>query len=289
VSDEETRLRRRRRSRNLWFLSAAYAVAFVWLYVVAVLTPFGQLIDAGSLSLFGWLRSDAWLAFYDGRDIVMYCVVAAAVVAALTDVLEHRWKPPIYAGVLVVVVAAISIGMKEFAPRPDLGDFAYAHNTFPSGHTAITLAAAVAIIWCYPRWMSPVLVLVLGGVVTFVALGSLFSMAHRASDSIAGALLAGAVSCALAALSRATEPVSSRLRRGSVIAGAVMVGVGLVYLAGALGVFGGGDHALQLTIAILLCTLGLIVSVLAVHRPFLAQATTRVLVGDGRAPTTPVT
>lgn len=289
MSDEQTRRTRAVRSRNLWLLSAVYAVAFVWLYVVAVLTPFGQLIDAGSLSLFGWLRSDAWLAFYDGRDVVMWCVVAAAVVAALTDVLEHRWKPPIYSAVLVGVVAAVAVGMKEFAPRPDLGDFAYAHNTFPSGHTAITLAAAVAIIWCYPRWMSPVLVLVLGGVVAFVALGSLFSMAHRASDSIAGALLAGAVSCALAAISGATGAVSSRRRKGWVIAGATLVGVGLVYLAGAAGLFGGGDHALQLTIAILLCTLGLIVSVLAVHRPFLAQATTRVPLGDDRAPRTPVT
>jgi hypothetical protein len=57
-----------------------------------------------------------------------------------------------------------------------------------------------------------------------------------------------------------------------VIAGAVLLGVGLVYLAGALGVFGGGQHALQLTIAVLLCTLGLVVSILAVHRPFLVQA-----------------
>lgn len=289
MSDDDARRARATRARNLWLLSAVYAVGFVGIYYAAVLTEFGQLIDAGSLSLFGWVRSEAWLAFYDGRDVVMWCVVAAAVVAALTDVLEHRWKPPIYSGLLVGIVAAVSLAMKEFAPRPDLGDFAYAHNTFPSGHTAITLAAAVAIIWCYPRWMSPVLVLVLGAVVAFVAFGSVFSMAHRASDSIGGALLAGAVSCALAALARATEPVSSRLRRGSVAAGAVLVGVGLVYLAGSLGVFGGGDHALQLTIAILLCTLGLIVSVLAVHRPFLAQATTRVPLGNGRAPRTPVT
>ncbi|MCH6230738.1 phosphatase PAP2 family protein [Microbacterium sp. CFH 31415] len=287
--EEPMREDRGHRTRNLWLVSLAYGGAFLLLYFTAVLTAFGQLVDAGSLSLFGWMRSEAWLAFYDGRDIVMYCVVGAAVVAALSDVLEHRWKAPLYSAALVGVVAVISLLMKEFAPRPDLGDWAYAHNTFPSGHTAITLAAAVAIIWCYPRWMSPVLVLVLGGVVAFVALGSLFSMAHRASDSIGGALLAGAVSCALAALSRATQPVSSRLRRGSVIAGGVMVGVGLLYLAGALGFFGGGDHALTLTMAILLCTLGVIVSVLAIHRPFLVQARTRARPGGDRAPRTPVT
>jgi membrane-associated phospholipid phosphatase len=261
-----------RRSLNLWVLSGVFGLGFIALFVIAVLTPFGQLIDAGSLSLFGWLRSDAWLAFYDGRDIVMYCVLAGAAVAALSEVLQHRWGPPAYSVLLLAIVGAVSIGMKEFVVRPDLGDFAYSHNTFPSGHTAMVLAGAVAIIWCGSRWMSPVLVLVLGGLVAFVALSSVFSMAHRASDSIGGVLLAGAVSCGLAALSRETEPVTTRRRKGTVIAGAVTVGVGLIYLAGALGLSGGGEHGLQLAIAILLCTLGLIVSILAVHRPFLVEA-----------------
>lgn len=272
MSDEQDRFMAARRSRNLWVLSGVFGLGFIALFVIAVLTPLGQLIDAGSLSLFGWLRSDAWLAVYDGRDIVMYCVLAGAAVAALSEVLQHQWGPPAYSVLLLALVGAVSIGMKEFVVRPDLGDFAYAHNTFPSGHTAMVLSGAVAIIWCGQRWMSPVLVLVLGGLVTFVALSSVFSMAHRASDTIGGALLAGAVSCGLAAVSRATERVTTRRRKGTVIAGAVMVGVGLVYLAGALGLFGGGEHGLQLAIAILLCTLGLTVAILAVHRPFLVQA-----------------
>ncbi|WP_127818527.1 phosphatase PAP2 family protein [Microbacterium sp. CPCC 204701] len=262
-----------RRTRNLWLLSAAYGAGFIALYAAAVLTPFGQLVDAGSLSLFGWLRSDAWLAFYDGRDIITYCVLAGAAVAVLSGVLERRWAPVVYSAVLVGIVSVVAIAMKELAPRPDLGEFAYAHNTFPSGHTAVSLAAAVAIIWCAPRWMSPVLVLVLGGLVSYVALGSVFSLAHRGSDSVGGALLAGAVSCGLAALWGRTEPVSSRLRRGSVLAGAVLLGAGLAALVGAVAL-DGGDHALQLGLAIVLCTLGLIVSVLAVHRPFLAPTTT---------------
>ncbi|WP_127473793.1 phosphatase PAP2 family protein [Microbacterium sulfonylureivorans] len=258
-----------RRARNLAILSAAFLGGFVALYFAAVRTPDGQLIDAASLGVLGWLRGDAWLAFYDGRDIVLYGVLVGALVAALTVMLERRWKPVIYSGLLVGIVAVASIALKELLPRPYLGDFAYVENTFPSGHTAITLAASIAIIWCGPRWFSPVLVFLLGALVSFVALASVLSSAHRASDSLAGALLTGAVSFALAALARATLPVTSRLRRGTVIGAVIAVAIGLVYLLASLGLFGAGDHPTQLGLAVVLTTLGIVVFVIAVHRPFL--------------------
>lgn len=258
-----------RRARNLAILSGAFSVGLVALYLAAVWTPVGQLIDAGTLGVLGWFRSDAWLAFYDGRDIVLYSVLVGALVAALTVMLERRWKPVVYSGLLVAIVAAASVVLKDLLHRPYLGDFAYAENTLPSGHTAVTLAASIAIIWCGPRWFSPVLVVLLGALVSFVALGSVLSSAHRASDSLAGALLTGAVSCGLAAVSRATLPISSRLRRGTVIGSLIALAVGLLYLLATLGLFGPDDHVTQLGLAVVLTTLGIVVLVIAVHRPFL--------------------
>lgn len=260
------------RTGRLTILAAAYAAGFVALYVAAIGTSLGQLIDAGSLGVLGWLRSDAWLAFYDGRDVILYGILGAAAVAALGAIMERRIAPVVYAGLLVGLVAIASVLLKEFLPRPYYGDFAYADNTFPSGHTAITLAASIATIWCRPRWTSRVLVFVLGTLTSFVALASVLSFAHRASDSMGGVLIAGALSCGLAAIARVAVPPPSRVRRVTTIGSLVALGVALVYLVAALGVLGDGDHAAQLAIAIILGTLGGVVSVFAVHRPFPAGA-----------------
>lgn len=272
MSEISERTRATRRTRRLAAVGGAYAAGFVALYFAAVRTPLGQLVDASTLGVLGWMRSEAWLAFYDGRDIVLYGVLAAAVVAALATILDHDWKPAVYSALLVGTVAVASVALKELLPRPNLGDFAYAENTFPSGHTAITLAASVAIIWCAPRWFSPVLVAVLGVLASFVAVGSVLSAAHRASDTLAGALLAGAVSCGLAAVARVAAPAASRVRRGVMIGAVIALATAFLYLLAALGIFGDADHAAQLGVAIVLGPLGVVVSVLAVHRPFRSTA-----------------
>jgi len=181
---------------------------------------------------------------------------------------DRRITPVVYAALLVGLTAFASMLMKELLPRPYFGDFAYAHNTFPSGHTAITLAAAIATIWCRPRWMSRVLVLVLGALVSFVALASVLSFAHRASDSVGGVLLTGALSCGLAAVARTTAPPPSRARRVTAVSALVAMGVAAVYLVAAVGLLGDGDRTTQLAVALILGTLGAVVSVFAVHRPF---------------------
>lgn len=278
MSDDSSRAATR--SRRLAILAGGYAAAFVALYLAAVCTSLGQMVDASSLGVLGWLRSDAWLAFYGGRDIVLYGVLGAGAVAGIAAILRRSWRPAIYAAALVGIVAVASVVLKDVLPRPYFGDFAYLENTFPSGHAAITLAASIAIIWCNPPWMSRILVLVLGALVAFVALGSVLSFAHRASDSVGGILLTGAVSCALAALARVAAPAASRLRTGSMVGALVALGVAFLFLLATLGAFGGGDRAAPLGFAIVLGTLGATASILAVHRPFDAPRSVSPPVGE---------
>ncbi|MBP1078586.1 membrane-associated phospholipid phosphatase [Microbacterium terrae] len=273
-----------RRAWRFASLSLAYAIGFVIFYVVAVRTAEGQRIDAGSLGVLGWLRGEAWLAFYEGRSVVLYGLLAVAAVAALTAALERRWTPVLLSIILVAVVAVASVGMKAVLPRPDLGDFAYAHNTFPSSHAAIALAASVAVIWCRPPWMSRVLVFVLAALVAYVSLGSVLSFAHRASDTFGGIVLTGAVSCALAAFVRTDVAPVSRLRRGVAIGSALAIVVASLYLLEAIGLFGGGDHMTQLGVAIVLGVLGLLGSVLAVHRPLGVQPQVKAIGSSADAP-----
>lgn len=179
----------------------AFAVGFVILYVTAILTPQGQQWDAVSLGAFPWLRSDGWLSLYEAREWLPFVLLGIAAVAGIESVIHRQWIAMVTVGCLLLPTALASSTFKGgLLPRPDLGDFAYNYQTFPSGHTAMSLAAVVAIIWFGPRWLNPALIVVLGMIVWFVAAASLLSYAHRASDIIGGALLVGAFACAISAI-----------------------------------------------------------------------------------------
>lgn len=250
---------------HMWVLAAAFGVAYVALYVGAVLTPLGQSIDAGSLSVLGPLRGEAWLAVYDGRDLILAALLGTAAVAALSVAFERNWKAPLMSAILIGVVAAVATSGKAFLPRPYHGDFAYAVNTYPSGHAALCLAAAVAIIWCAPRWFSRIVVVVLGALVLFVALASVLSFAHRVSDSLGGILLTGAVSCVLVAIGRPEPRAISRARSITMLVIGLVLAASMLSLAAVLGLFGEGDQRVQLEIAIVLSLLGSVAAVLVVQ------------------------
>ncbi|MFB8387042.1 phosphatase PAP2 family protein [Microbacterium sp. NPDC055910] len=191
------------------------------LYVLAVLTPLGQRLDASTLGSFPALRDEPWMRIYGARNALMLGLVVLAALAAVGALLARRF--------LAVAAAAICLGgtgvlaaLFDIAvPRPDFGAFAYAHNTYPSGHVAVCAAGVIAIAWLNPRWAPRPVVAVLAGVVWIEAAMSLLSFAHRGSDVLGGILLAGAVAFAVQAAVGVVVSPARRLRAWTAVGSAV--------------------------------------------------------------------
>jgi hypothetical protein len=211
VADAETLRGSRKTRARMAVLSVGLAACFVALYVIAILTTAGQQWDAMSMGAFPQLRSETWLTTFAARDWVPFGLIAVAAVAGVEAMLRGRWEAVAASGAFVSLTALASFGFKNgVLPRPYLGDFAYAYNTFPSGHSAISLAVVVTVVWFGPRWLHPMVVGFLGAVVGFVAIASWLSFAHRGGDIVGGALLAGALACGIAAV--AGVPATGRTR-----------------------------------------------------------------------------
>ena len=179
--------------------AGGYTVAFVALFLLAVWTPTGQLLDASSLSAFPLLRSEGWMRLYGSRGLVAIGLLLFAGLAVGWAMLAGRIGDGLRGALLLVVTAQASSWLDSALVRPDLGDFAYPYNTFPSGHTAISLAAVVTIVWALRPSRSMEWLLVAS--VLFVGAASLLSFAHRASDIVGATLLTGVLVSVVALIS----------------------------------------------------------------------------------------
>lgn len=222
-------------------LAAVCAVGFIALYATAMLTPAGQALDAASLGTFPAFRGEGWLAVYGARDLLLLALLCAAAVAGVECIIRRRWVAAIAGCALIGATAVAGLLLKSGLPRPDLGDQAYLYQTFPSGHAAVSLAAVVATIWFGPRWLRPIVVLVMGSVAVFIAMASLLSFAHRASDIVGGALMVGAFAGATSAMLGSprirfpsARAVFCLLGSGSVVVGAALYALALAVLAAGL-------------------------------------------------------
>lgn len=193
--------------------ATGYCLAAILVYAVCVCTSIGQRLDGATLAAFPDVQGPGWFRVYGARDIIPILLCATAAILAAVSLIRRRIAPAVAAVTLLVVVFAVSRLLNQL-PRPALGAFAYAHNTFPSGHAAVSLAAVVAIGWTLPGPRRPRLMAALGTLAFLVAAFSLLSLAHRGSDVVGGTLLAGAVAAGVAAAGgpRATG-VRARVRR----------------------------------------------------------------------------
>ena len=180
--------------------AAGYALAMTLVYAVLVCTPIGQRVDAATLGAFPAVQGDGWLALYGARDVIPVLLCVTVGILSAVAMVRRRITPAVSALALVAAVFALARALERL-PRPDLGAFAYAHNTFPSGHTAVSLAAVVAIGWTAPGRRELRLMAVPLALAVAVAVFSLLSFAHRGSDVVGGALLTGAVASAISAIS----------------------------------------------------------------------------------------
>ena len=187
------------RSNPVPFLGGALlaAAAFAALYLIFVRTHGGQMVDQ--------------LA-YDGADfgrrsvspftqgILDWLPTASAVVGLVLTIAVALIRHQLRAFVIAVVVAAAAIGTAQLLKhailsRPDLGVEGYAGNSFPSGHTTVAAASALALyLVASPRTRARVGVWGTGFAV-LAGLSTLAGQWHRPSDVIAALLVVAFWGC----------------------------------------------------------------------------------------------
>ncbi len=214
-------------------LATFFAASFTVLYLYVTYTSSGQAWDAATLGMFSGLRGEQFLAVYQARDGILLLLLASVAVASIEAVLRRKLAATLATFLLIGSTALLSSAFKSgVLPRPDLGDFAYGYSTFPSGHSALSLAAVIGVIWLGPRWLRPVVVPFLGLLVMIVAVISLLSFAHRGSDVVGGLFLASALGCGLVG---AAVPSPPPLPRGRwAVCGGVVLAVGLLLFTSAV-------------------------------------------------------
>jgi hypothetical protein len=165
-------------------------------FVFFVGTAPGQQLDASSFGAVTDIRSA--IGPWAGRIRVGLLSISGALVVALIVVAlsRRRFRDVLIAVVICVVTIALSISLKSpVLTRPDLGHFGYWYNTFPSDHQAITTAALISSYLLLPSGLRrPPALLALVAIDAISGLFQVVSLAHRPSDVMAGALLAGGVS-----------------------------------------------------------------------------------------------
>ena len=172
-------------------MAVCLAAAGVAVEIFFVQSASGQRLDASTFGAVVPLRALVGVWADRLRLVLPGLAAAVALVALVAAVVRGRWRSTIAPVALVLLTLAISTGLKDLiVVRPNLGDFGYPQNTFPSGHTAVTVAALVAFYWLLPR-PQPLVTIPLTILGSGAALFQVVSYAHRVSDVIAGALLVG--------------------------------------------------------------------------------------------------
>lgn len=173
--------------------SLGFAVAFALLYLAAVVMPLGQQIDARSLGHSIWGMPGTKPLSSTLRAAIPALLALLAGAAVIAGLVQRRWLDTL----LSVVVAAVLIGASgpvrdAVFVRPFHGDYGYLVNSYPSRHVVAGLALCVVILRLWPwRRTAAAARVVLIVAITVLAVVSVTTLAHRASDVVGGVLLVG--------------------------------------------------------------------------------------------------
>lgn len=175
----------------LWGL--CFAVAFVVLYVLAVLTPDGQQIDARSLGQFLWGGVIVESVFPALRVVIPAVLALTAVVIGGIALVRRQWVDvAVTAGCALLLIVASGPVRDDILVRPYLGDFAYLANSFPSRHIVVGLSLGMVSVRLWPwRSRDRIARSVIIALVALLAEVSVVTFAHRVSDVIGAALFVG--------------------------------------------------------------------------------------------------
>ena len=174
------------------------SAVFVALYLFFVRTLHGQTMDqlAYDGSIFG-RRSVTVVTQQVLDQVPTVSVVAGAVITGIITAVRRDLRTLAVAVVVALGAVVTTQVLKDMLlTRPDLGVDGYAGNSFPSGHTTVAAASALAVFLVSSprtRWLAALL----GS--AFAALAGVSTLAngwHRPSDVIAGLLVVAVWGCA---------------------------------------------------------------------------------------------
>lgn len=221
------------RVRRVLAWCGGFAGGFAAMYLFAVLSPQGQALDAPTLGSFAWSGPIGEIVG-EARTPLTVALCAGAAAAIVYAVIGGRYRAAAAATAALSATYVLNTLLRDVVlRRPDYGEeFGYSTNTFPSGHTALAVAGAAVILALLPMGrVSPRVVGMIGFAAILVAVGSVASYAHRGSDVLGGALLAGTLVCGIPSAST-LAPLRLTDRRWVSLA-AVIVGAVVLRFAGA--------------------------------------------------------
>lgn len=233
------------------FIGAALlcVAVFAALYLFFVRDETGQAID--QLAFNGAENGTTGSEVSGGLlDLIPSVMVAVGVIVSLVIAAVRRaWFPLIVAvGSALAATVTTQLLKNVVLTRPDLGVDGYVSNSFPSGHTTVAAASALAVFLVASpgtRWLAGTL-----GAAVAVAAGvsTLVSLWHRPSDVIAALLVVSFWGCVGGAVLtraggrqrnlRAAAPARVGLRVQSWIAVPAAVVTAAAAGVGATGAFG---------------------------------------------------
>ncbi|WP_162786888.1 phosphatase PAP2 family protein [Janibacter anophelis] len=201
--------------QRAWRRVVLTAVAFLAVYVVAVLTEPGQRLDD---EVFGLVQHLTPAALHEPLQVLARRVlpVGAAVAGSalwLAGLWHRRWLDVLRASVVVLVATLLSRGLRLVLPRPDHG-YSYDVNTLPSTHATTVVAVGVAVWVLWPGRRPSWLPAGLAAVVVMACQGNVVGYAHRPSDVLASVLLVATVT-GVVDLIAGRWPIARRAARAS--------------------------------------------------------------------------
>lgn len=207
------------RASPVRYLAAAVAAAvvLVLLYIFFVRTQIGQTVDqlAYDGADFGWRSVTPFTRrLLDALPLISG--VLGGLLTVVIAVFRRNWLTLAVALCAAVAAAATTQILKYVVfDRPDLGVEGFADNSFPSGHTTVAAASALAVFLVSSPRARPA---VAGWGAAFTVLAGVSTLAnqwHRPSDVIAALLVVAVWGCVVGAVLAVVRPAALTGQRTS--------------------------------------------------------------------------
>ncbi|WP_083990655.1 phosphatase PAP2 family protein [Microbacterium arborescens] len=206
-----------RRSVRYIPLAAVQLAAIAMTIAVCVFTTSGQHADQAAMVATTSSSNPILLAAQHVSANYILIVAAVTMVVSITTALVTRRFAEAGAASVVFVGASIvtQVLKHDIIARPDLASgWGTYHNSLPSGHATIAIAAACAALFAAPTRMKFVLAPVLVVWATVAGMGVIAAGWHRPSDVVTASLVVG-FWCTIAAL--LVSAARHRRERGSAV------------------------------------------------------------------------
>lgn len=183
------------RPARRWIITAVVAVVLlVGVYIVAVLTPWGQHWENSALTGSDRASPEEQAQALDALAAIQIWSLAAALAAiAVIGLLRRQARTTVIALAVVLAGAGGTEALKRWIlPRPDLvgARVDLVQNSFPSGHTAIAMTTMVAVFLVVPyRWRGWAMFVVMTWA-TSIGQYTVTAHWHRLSDTVGADLIA---------------------------------------------------------------------------------------------------